>query len=271
MAFSELMTLAQKAKAYEDAIIYTNYTCNLSCPRCFLRGCSESQKHYELTLQEYKNFLLGCQRQNLKLNVIHFTGGEPTLWPYLRTAIAMTKKMQIARTIRVVSNGFNRNARDYGLADVVHVTHYGALNRLDILRLKRQLGRRLRVQWTVHLPWPYPEPPDQSALPASCGCICMALVGDRIYPCGFAAGQSQGQTLSVDENFYARLCNGEPQMQELCKRCLSNRKIKTRYMAGTTFEAGFWDSPVGLIASIRARLWGLRALYGLIYRKRLAK
>jgi len=213
-----------------------------------------------MTWNQYVRILQRLQEQRVHLNTLHFTGGEPTLWPYLVEAIDLAKQLRIARTIRVVTNAVDRNANDYGVADIIHVSDYGAVNRLDWQRLKRQAGRRVKVQKTVHLPWPYGRPsPDN--MPADCGCVNLAFLGDRVYPCGFAAARDTPGWLSVDDNFFYRFVNGRPHEQELCRTCLSNRKNKVDHMAPLTVEWGVWDSPIGGTFSLSGPGMWIRRLY----------
>lgn len=211
-----------------------------------------------MTWAQYTRILGRLQEQEIKLNYLHFTGGEPTLWTPLKNAIRMAKDMHIAKRIRVITNGVNRNAEDYGQADIVHISHYGAINRQDICRLKKQLGRKVKVQYTVHLPWPVPR--NKNALPAQCGCVNLAFVQDRVYPCGMTAARNVAP-ISVEEPFYQIFLSSNPMMQELCEICLTNRNNKQHYMTGLTAEFGVWDSAISHLWSFKTKGWLFRKLY----------
>lgn len=213
-----------------------------------------------MTQDEYERILQRLQDQVAGLNTLHFTGGEPTLWPHLRWAIDRAKEMKIANRIRVVTNAVDRTIDDYGQADYITVSDYGAQNRLDWLRLKRTGSGRVHVLKTVHLNWPYIEIPENN-LPAECGCVQFSFLGDRVWPCGFAVARNAQGSLHIDEPFYSRFVNGHPREQELCRTCLSNRKNKIPHMAPLTFEWSFWESDVGGTLSLRGPGMRIRSLY----------
>jgi len=246
-------------RRYHNALVYVTKRCNLRCPRCFLSDLNAEQRHYEMTWIQYVRIIHRIKEQGLMLNVLHFTGGEPTLWPHLKEAIAYARQQRIARWIRVVTNGMDRTIEDYGQADIVHISHYGAINRQDILRLKQQGQWRVKVQYTVHLPWPFPDNPD--ALPSDCGCINMAFLGDRVYPCGLAAARETETFYDVESNFYDLLVANTPCYQTLCRTCLSNRKNKQHHMTGMTAEFGVWDSPISYLWDFKTKGLWLRKLY----------
>ncbi len=220
---------------------------------------------YSMTKAQFARIIDRLNDQNIKVNWMCLSGGEPTLWPHLTWAIDYAKKNGTVQSILVGTNGIGRKAEDYGDADVVCITHYGAINRLDILRLRKQLGRkRTRIQYVVHLKWPFEIPVD-NPLPADCGCVNLAFVGDRLYPCGMAAGREVGNSVSVEEPFYEIFMGRDPHTQELCKTCLSNRKNKKPNMAGLTFEFGVWDSAICFIKGVNFKGVWLRKLYRWYY------
>jgi hypothetical protein len=243
---------------YRNALIYVTKRCNLRCPRCFLSDLKPEQRR-DMTWDEYVRIITRIQEQGVTLNLLHFTGGEPTLWPYLIDAIEYARQARIAKWIRVVTNAVDRNIKDYGNADIVHISHYGALNRADIVRLKQQGQWRVKVQYTVHLPWPFPDNPN--ALPSDCGCINMAFLGDRVYPCGLAAARETDNYFSVEDDFYNTLVQQTPYYQSLCRSCVSNRKNKVHHMTGLTAEFGVWDSPISYLWDFKHKGLWLRKIY----------
>jgi hypothetical protein len=252
-------------KRYHNVLIYTTKKCNLRCPRCFLADLGKEKLSYSMTKEQFVRIIERLNEQKIKVNWMCLSGGEPTLWPHLAWAIDYAKNNADVERIIVGTNGIGREAKDYGDADVVCITHYGAINRYDILRLRRQLGRkRTRIQYVVHLRLPL-EKSVPNPLPADCGCVNLAFVGDKVYPCGMAAGREVGKSISVEKPFYAVFTGQDPQMQELCKTCLSNRKNKKPNMAGLTMEFGVWDSAICRIVSFSTKGIWLRKLYRYYY------
>lgn len=253
-------------RRYHNVLVYTTKICNLRCPRCFMDDLAKERLAYSMTKEQFARIIDRLNEQGIKVKWMCLSGGEPTLWPHLVWAIDYAKKNGTVRSIIVGTNGIGRKAKDYGNADVVCISHYGAINRYDILRLRKQLGRkRTRIQYVVHLPFPFPKASEEDSLPGDCGCINLAFVGDKLYPCGMAAARETGAGISVEEPFYEIFMGKNPNMQELCMSCLSNRKNKRLYMAGLTMEFGVWDSAICLIKGFDTKGLWLRKLYRWYY------
>lgn len=257
------MNKKELQKRYKNVLVYTTKVCNLRCPRCFMDDMPKELLAKSLTKEQFKRIIDRLNEQDIKVRWMCLSGGEPTLWPHLKWAIDYAKKNAVVKSIIVGTNGIGRNAEDYGDADVVCITHYGAINRYDILRLRRQLGRkRTRIQYVVHLPLTKGGlVHDEQSLPADCGCINLAFVGDKVYPCGMAAAKESDNGISVEEPFGNVFMNRDPSMQNLCKTCLSNRKNKKKIMPGLTFEFGVWDSAICVLKGFNTKGILARRLY----------
>lgn len=248
-------------KCYENALVYTTKVCNLRCPRCFMDDIPKEKLSYVMTKEQFRRIIERLKEQKIVIRWMCLSGGECTLWPHLLWAIDYAKSSDHVKKIIVGTNALGRNAEDFGNADVVCITHYGAINRNDILRLKKQLTRKqFRLQYVCHLPLPFEYVP-KGNLPADCGCINLSFVGDRVYPCGMSAAREQGQNVSVEEDFQRIYQNEDPRYQELCKSCLSNRKNKQPNMAGLTMEFGVWDSAFNFMWSFKSKAIWLRRIY----------
>ena len=252
--------ICQLDKAYRDALIYVTLACNLRCPRCFLHDLTAQTRAYMMTWEQYETILRRLREQSVHLRCLQLTGGEPTLWPHLKQAIARAKELGICDHVRVSTNAVDRNAGDYEGADSLCISHYGALNRHDILRLKRTFRGKTRVICVDHLPWPFPEGPDPSTLPADCNCVLLTFLGDRVWPCGMAAARGTDGSFEVKENFFYRFLSGNPKSQSLCAECLSNRNYRAKHLDGLTVEMGVWDSDCVRIWGIKSKLLWLRRL-----------
>jgi len=227
---------------------------------------SKEKLGYSMTKEQFIRIIERINEQKIKVKWMCLSGGEPTLWPHLKWAIDYAKKNADVANILVGTNGIGRQASDYGDADVVCITHYGAINRYDILRLRKQLGRkRTRIQYVVHLPFPFPKAPKEDSLPGDCGCINLAFVGNKVYPCGMAAARETDKGVSIEEPFRELFLGRNPNMQDLCRSCLSNRKNKRLYMTGLTMEFGVWDSAICRIIGFDTKALCLRKLYRFYY------
>jgi len=260
MTTRDTRRLLSNEKAYHDALIYVTMVCNLRCPRCFLGDLPAEKRKCMMTWEQYETVLRRLREQSVHLRVLQFTGGEPTLWPLLKQAIRRAKELKICDHIRVSTNAVDRVAEDYEGADSIAVSHYGAVNRHDILRLKRTFPGKTRILCVDHLPWPFPEGPDTSTVPADCNCVLLTFLGDRVWPCGFSAARGVEGSVSIQDNFYYQFVNGNPKVQTLCSQCLSNRNYRAKHLDGLTVEMGVWDSDLVRIWGIKSKLLWLRRI-----------
>lgn len=246
------------AKCYQSALVFVTKRCNLGCPRCYLRRLSKEQCKYMMTREQFIRIIERLNEQNINIKWMLFSGGEPTLWPHLVWGIDLAKK-SLGCKVRVITNAIDRNAEDYGNADVVGISHYGGMNRLDIYRLRKQLGRkRVRVQSVVHIPWPKTA---QNSLPSECGCAHLTFCGDKVYPCGGTGGDETKEGISVEEPFYSHFIKRNPWMSEACNKCLGNRKNVRLSMPNLTMEIGVWDSAIFYMLDFKIKALWLRKIY----------
>jgi len=194
------------------AYIFPTFACTLACPRCYQKHCKRSAE--PMLWETFKN--IRNRLVNFKLKEVAFTGGEATCWPHLVEAIRHMRKQA---KVRVVTNGFGRTMKDYGDADIVQVSDYGAINRMDYYRLKQQGGRRVRIQSSVHWDW---DRSKKTELPGSCGCVGLSFAGDRVWPCAMAAAMNTRDGVPIEEVGDVDLRTAP--FQELCRSCLVNRK-----------------------------------------------
>ena len=233
--------LARHIHGFSNAIVYVTLRCNLACPRCYLRHLPGTKHDTCMLPHQWQDILDSWERQDIHIHDLAITGGEPTLWPHLAWAIARAKSTGRVDRIRVVTNGVDRTANDYGDADAVQISHYGGINRYDIMRLKRELGRRAIVRSVMHFPWPFDSVPEHNT-PPDCGCISLAYRGPRVYPCALQAAIGAGNAgYAVTDRYYWALMNGSP-YTALCRTCLNNRKNVPRESEGCFAEYSIIDS-----------------------------
>ncbi len=256
-------------REFHSAEIWPTFDCTFRCPLCSARPGSKTWPNYQLSMDQYVRFLDRVQEQGIApLGLIDFVGGEPTLWPYLIEAVAMAKLRGSAKTVRVLSNGWNCSARNYGQADIVRITHYGATNRADLLRLRRELGKRLKVSWTVHIPCDILPGPTDLVLPAVCGCVRLNLLGDMIYPCNWSAIRGV-DGVSVESDFYDILSRYDHRNRDICRSCVANQKNAVASIPPLTCEFGVWGSPYGKIVSLGIKAMRFRRWMARRYMKKI--
>lgn len=233
---------AKARRTYAYAVIYTEFGCNLNCPKC-MRKIAVKKNPPALTMDEYIRIMDRWTAQT-DAKIVVFTGGEPTLWPHLRKAIWYAKYRYHIPTVAVATNGLDRNAEDFGDADIVRVSNYGSINRTDMLRLKHQLGRRFKITSSIQIPQPLPTYSAQAALPARCGCVHCCFVKDKVYPCGGALGFNDDIAMSVEDNFieqFEKTLYTKTFNQDVCRNCYANMKVRRHHEPGPTFELNLWN------------------------------
>jgi len=208
-----------------NAYIFPTFECTLNCPRCYQKGHRGQSMSWD-TFCRVRQML-----NKIEPKEIVFTGGEPTMWPFLVDAIEVV--YEIAR-VRVITNGFNCNIEDYGCADCIQVSDYGGINRMDIYRLKKQGGRKVKIQTPIHWTW---DRSVTSKLPGVCGCVGYSFAEQKVWPCAMAAALRTDNGLEIERAIEFRII--EAQSQNLCKSCLVNRK--NRQAPKPVFQFSIWE------------------------------
>lgn len=91
-------TASQHSRLYRCELILTS-ACNFNCPYC--RGMKDEDKG---SISRRDAFETVKQWASNSLKCIRFSGGEPTIWPYLVELVAYAKKLGIER-IALSTNG----------------------------------------------------------------------------------------------------------------------------------------------------------------------
>jgi len=257
-----------------NAEVYPTWACNLNCPTCVQRLCPDRVQG-SLSKQTFARFLDRLAYQNWPLKTLDFNGGEPTLWPYLCWAARASKERGLVDRVTCISNGVKQPSDAYDGIDSVRVTHYGAINRQDILRLRKQLGRRFHVSWVVHrnVMFDGPKVSPARGWPAICVAVGLHLGPDgKVYGCSNACLEARGG-VDLDEPFIDILRGRDIRRQDRCLNCPANQRIfHGQYGAadvlGLVFEAGFWGGPIGAIVHIPwLNVWHIRHWFSRWYRR----
>jgi hypothetical protein len=188
--------------------------CQLNCPRCCARPGRWLGRD-TLEIQQYAGNLREAERRGFKRLV--FSGGEPGLWSELPAAVGLAKSKSLH--VRVFTNGVNIPAERYGNADEVRISDYGGINKLDILRLRNALGRRLGIKWPVQVDMPA-EPVSG---PVRCNGAVPTIIGGRLYGCAVQATRDAGPSVKVESD-WGQL--PDPRRSNMCLRCLDNMTVR---------------------------------------------
>jgi len=145
--------------------VHTGYTCNSNCQFCYyLARIHESLLPEKLLLEEIK------LARRLNWEDIDFTGGEPTIVPYLDRLISTAKAVGF-KDIAIITNGIRLVDREYfiklrnaGLNDVLFSLHGansqihdsltrvpGSFNRItSAIEIAKELGIKIRTNLTIN-------------------------------------------------------------------------------------------------------------------------
>jgi len=211
--------------------IFTTFACSMRCPRCYQRKLPSSEP---MTPEAFQRIWERLAEQQCEVGEWVFTGGEPILWLNLIGAVKKAKQYPFGKSkVRIVSNGLNARIEDYGEADTIQITDYGAINRIDLYRLKTA-SRRVKIQNAIHWDW---NPNEKGAKgPGECGCTGLSFVGNKVWPCAMAAAAQTGTWRDIEKPFHFP----DPHHQDFCRYCLVNRK--NRKAPKPVVQIGIWES-----------------------------
>ncbi len=115
---------SHQQKVYLPVIPITS-TCNLDCPICYT--VNKNEDAYRLSHREMKQILEHLLEEHDELDIINFTGGEPTLHPHLPDFLQMCREAGLQR-LTVSTNGLK-------LRDESYVRRLAALDARIVLSL----------------------------------------------------------------------------------------------------------------------------------------
>jgi hypothetical protein len=214
-----------------------------------------------------KEFLLAKRSMRIcPPKKVIISGGEPTLWPLLTEAIKQLK--EFVPIVEVISNGINRKGEDYGAADIVSISNYGSINKLDLIRLKKQLGRRFKMLNSCQVKLPIDIGSDNT-MPAVCNCYNPSFVRGSVYACP-VAGYNRLREKPASEYCKEYLRENEKIIfnMDICRNCLANFKARSKLNNNVILEVSGWNTRFSclinfgrfshLMRMIYRRLKGLR-------------
>jgi uncharacterized radical SAM superfamily Fe-S cluster-containing enzyme len=100
---------SHQQKTYMPVVPITS-ACNLDCPICYT--VNKNEDPHMLSKEHFAQILEHLKRQHDELDIINFTGGEPTLHPLLAEFLRMSRAAGIRR-LTVSTNGLKLKNEDY--------------------------------------------------------------------------------------------------------------------------------------------------------------
>src|SRR4029077_4548602 len=115
---------SHQQKVYLPVVPITS-ACNLDCPICYT--VNKNEEAYRLSLVEMQKIIDRLKENDVELDIINFTGGEPTLHPQLPQLLEMCRDAGIRR-LTISTNGLK-------LSDEAYVRMLAALDARIVLSL----------------------------------------------------------------------------------------------------------------------------------------
>jgi hypothetical protein len=237
-------------RAYLECEIRPLWRCNLNCPDCSVGMLDKSQT---LSWEAFLDFVVSFDRQHIPIRCIEFTGGEPTLWDCFQD---VPNAVPTSIQLRVLTNAIHREPEFYKGYNTIRVSDYGGINHNSILKLKRAMGKRVRISMPVHRAVVDVKGDPEQCLPAECTCVRTYLCPDgKIYACGRRAALGI-DGLSPSDDWYERLCGMNVLNTSLCTTCQANAKIEND-RAPFVVQIGVWNTSLVWIVELWS-CWSLR-------------
>jgi hypothetical protein len=100
---------SHQQKAFMPVVPITS-ACNLDCPICYT--VNKNDDAYMLSKESFQQMLDHLVSQHDEIDIINFTGGEPTMHPDLPELLRMSRRAGIQR-LTVSTNGLKLKSEDY--------------------------------------------------------------------------------------------------------------------------------------------------------------
>jgi MoaA/NifB/PqqE/SkfB family radical SAM enzyme len=220
--------MTSKKWKFSEVCVVTTTACQFHCPDCIAKYALPDRKGYT-TYANMRDFVSRCKVQGAHFQSVTFTGGEPTLNHDLVDMIQLGK--YVSDSVHVLTNGYQAQTDQYGEADRISISHYGGQNLYDIMRLKKSLGNRVRVQNVVHLP----SHTGLSSEKVKCNARQLILFKDRVYPCA-ASWRLCNNGVDLNEDFISILEDNDTTSMKLCHTCINNQYVRTQLRFKPTIE-----------------------------------
>ena len=221
-------------------LLWTTSKCNLKCPLCCVKSMQNEMPDYEMSIEEVKHIIQSSKDRNIHYGMIHYGGGEPTIWTHLKEATELFYNSGITKHMTLISNGTNPEA----IFEINHMLSCYAISATQInpkqLAIFQQSGHKISYNFGAHRP--LLTKPLDGVLPASC-CNLQDYLGNpvnqvmyvngKVWYCCSApflcemAGRTEDLYCDFDDDFVAKFMNKKYD-KEVCRYCFCNNKVWDR-------------------------------------------
>jgi len=212
--------------------------CNQACRNCSQSVWMADYAKYHMTLAELRTLCRQAESLGIKGCMARITGGEPTMWRYLRSGCRILRESSAFGEIRLLTNGklydkISSLVTD-GLVDVIAISAHEADPEGLAILSSRHPGL-IRINRTKHKP--LPVRPIKGTLPAKCTCNRLAYFDRRVWACNNAythtkrmGGDVTDKSLSckVTDDWITYFAGDKWLMMPIHRVCLSNKKVWRR-------------------------------------------
>jgi uncharacterized radical SAM superfamily Fe-S cluster-containing enzyme len=218
-------------------LLWVTSKCNLKCPLCSVKYIQKLLPDYEMSIEEVKEIIRSSKERNIHYGMIHYGGGEPTVWKHLKEATQLFYESGITDHITLISNGTNPDK----IFDISHMLPCYAISSTqcskDQLNTFKNSGHKILYNNTEHVN--LITKPQSNTLPALCCNACDYLsketnqvhyINGKIYYCCYALVISEIVGLTLDlfcdfkDDFISKFAD-KIYDKNICQYCLCNSKV----------------------------------------------
>jgi hypothetical protein len=196
-----------------------------------------------MSIDEVKHIIQSSKDRGIHYGMIHYGGGEPTLWPHLKEATELFYNSGICNSITLISNGQNPDK----IFEIQHMLDTYAISATqttdEVCNLFRIKGKNVRFNTDKHRS--LPQIPFEGVLPATC-CNTFDYLGNRtnqlhyvngkVYYCcwclslKYLTPMTDDLVCDFDDNFVLHFENKKYD-KEICRYCICNGKVLVKILS----------------------------------------
>lgn len=206
--------------------------CNLSCGECIMMNQMKNYSGYQMSLEELNKFLTYAEKSNYKFHY-RYTGGEPLYWKKLEEGTKLLRNSKTCKSILLMTNGMaydKLNDKIVGMIDYIRISQYD-YNKNAIKYLVKRYPNKVKIVDRQEF-LPLPNEPIHDAVPVECGNFEHLFFKGKVYACPHSASLAIKHNLThirtgteINENFCDDLNEIRHNHEEICKFCISNKKV----------------------------------------------
>ncbi len=236
------MTNARTDSSYFN--IFTISRCTRKCPECIQRGWTSKHADYELSLEDLTKWIDCTKESNYRYAVIQLSGGEPLLWKHREEGSRLLRDANIGPLMMFSNADRIENVTDHLMDSLstLRLSRYeGNAKNIELLQVR--YGKKVQVvDRKQHFPIPK-KLAGRECLPAHCGCLGVALYGDKLYGCsllitvaeefGLDLLQYPESQCDIQVGYLEKLAGFPRKQHDCCRGCTGNYNLRHHSIPST--------------------------------------